>query len=35
MTEEFAGKIGADAYGADAVDAVRICREILEGKRGR
>jgi len=35
LTEEFAAKIGADVYGVDAVDAVRICREMLEGKRGR
>jgi len=35
LTEEFARKIGADVYGVDAVDAIRICREMLEGKRGR
>nr|MDO8133954.1 corrinoid protein [Candidatus Njordarchaeum guaymaensis] len=35
LTEEFARKIGADAYGEDAVDAIRICRKMRESKRGR
>ena len=29
VTEAYAQRIGADAYGADAVDAVRKCRQLL------
>jgi len=31
VTEEFARRIGADAYGRDAVEGVRKCLELLEG----
>ncbi|OYT30637.1 MAG: cobalamin-binding protein [Thermofilum sp. ex4484_79] len=29
VTDEFAKKIGADAYGKDAVEAVEICKKLL------
>ncbi len=29
VTDAYAQRIGADAYGADAVDAVRICRRLV------
>ena len=32
ITEEFARKIGADAYGKDAVEAVKKCKELLNIK---
>ncbi|MBO3769392.1 MAG: corrinoid protein [Thermoproteota archaeon] len=32
ITEEFARKIGADAYGKDAVVGVEICKAWVEGK---
>ncbi len=32
LTEVFAGEIGADGYGADAVAAVEIALKLLEGK---
>ena len=33
LTRELAEEIGADAYGRDAVDAVRIVKGLLEAKR--
>jgi 5-methyltetrahydrofolate--homocysteine methyltransferase len=32
MTESFAKKIGADAFAADALDGIRLCREWSEKK---
>ncbi len=32
VTEEFAKSIGADAYGEDAVKAVKICKELVGAK---
>ncbi|RLE69165.1 MAG: cobalamin-binding protein [Thermoprotei archaeon] len=29
VTEEYAKKIGADAYGKDAVEAVKICKQLV------
>jgi len=29
VTEEYARKIGADAYGKDAVEAVKICKQLV------
>jgi len=34
VTEEFARKIGADAYALDAVQGVRICKAWMEEKAG-
>ena len=34
VTEEFARKIGADAYAPDAVQGVRICKAWMEEKAG-
>lgn len=32
LTEGFAKKIGADAYAADALDGIRLCKEWTQGK---
>jgi len=34
VTREFAEKIGADGYGANAPEAVRVCDKIMHDKRG-
>ncbi len=34
VTTEFAEKIGADGYGANAPEAVRVCDKIMQAKRG-
>ena len=34
LTEGFAKKIGADAYAADALDGIRLCKEWVKGKTG-
>ena len=33
ITEEFASKIGADAYAVDAVRGLQICKEFMERKK--
>jgi 5-methyltetrahydrofolate--homocysteine methyltransferase len=33
ITLEFANSIGADGFGVDAVDGVRVARELLDGKK--
>lgn len=33
ITEEFASKIGADAYAVDAVKGLQICKEFMEQKK--
>jgi methylmalonyl-CoA mutase cobalamin-binding domain/chain len=30
LTEQFARQIGADAYGADAVEAIKLCKKFVE-----
>jgi corrinoid protein of di/trimethylamine methyltransferase len=32
LSESFAKKIGADAYAADALDGIRLCKDWAEGK---
>ncbi len=34
VTKEFAEKIGADGYGTNAPEAVRVCDKIMHDKRG-
>jgi len=34
VTREFSEKIGADGYGANAPEAVRVCDKIMRDKRG-
>jgi len=33
ITEDFAKKIGADAYGRDAVEAVEICKKLIKSSK--
>jgi len=33
ITEEFAKEIGADAYAKDAVDAIKVCKKLIEEQR--
>jgi len=35
VTREFANEIGADAYGKDALEGLRICRTWVDAKAGR
>jgi len=35
VTQEWADQIGANGYGKDFAEAVRVCRQLLEPRRGR